>query len=314
MQVVVLAAGYHGNTTTLVDVSPYKHAGPGGSGAPSWVRTVTLPAPGRDPRGGPETGSAAELANAIGALTAAGEPPAAFLAEVIPSCAGQVVLPDGFLAEAYAQIRAAGGVAIADEVQTGLGRVGTHWWGFETHHVVPDIVTLGKPIGNGHPLGAVVTTPELARAFANGMEYFSTFGGNPVSCAAGLAVLDVLAAENLREQAREVGSYLLAGLQGLVVRHPLAGEARGFGLFLGLELVRERGSREPAGMEAAAIANRMQDRGILLSTDGPHHNVLKLKPPLCFTRQDADQLLDSLDQVLGEDFQRQRHPAGSSPQ
>jgi 4-aminobutyrate aminotransferase-like enzyme len=210
-------------------------------------------------------------------------------------------LPAGFLAEAYHRTRAAGGVCIADEVQVGLGRVGTHCWGFETQQVVPDIVTLGKPIGNGHPLGAVVTTPEIAAAFANGMEYFNTFGGNPVSCAAGLAVLDVMESEGLQQNARDVGAYLLEGLRGLVARHPVAGDARGLGLFVGLELVRDRGTLAPAGSEAGYAANRMRDRGILLSTDGPYHNVLKIKPPMCFTRADADRLVETLDRILSED-------------
>jgi 4-aminobutyrate aminotransferase-like enzyme len=220
------------------------------------------------------------------------------------SCGGQIVLPGGFLAAAYRRMRAAGGVCIADEVQVGLGRVGTHWWGFETQGVVPDIVTMGKPIGNGHPLGAVVTTPEIAQAFANGMEFFSTFGGNPVSCAAGLAVLDVMEAEELRAHAVAVGARLLDGLRGLVDRHPVAGDARGLGLFQGLELVKSRETLEPAGEAASYVANRMRERGILLSTDGPFHNVLKLKPPLCFSAADADRLVDALDRVLSEDYLR----------
>ena len=162
----------------------------------------------------------------------------------------------------------------------------------------PDIVTLGKPIGNGHPMGAVVTTPEIAASFANGMEYFNTFGGNPVSCAVGLAVLDVIRDEGLQENARNTGDYLLEGLRGLSERHPLIGDVRGQGLFLGFELVRDRETREPAAAEAAALVNQMKDRGILLSTDGPLHNVIKIKPPLVFTCADADFLLDHLDAVL----------------
>ncbi len=214
------------------------------------------------------------------------------------------MLPAGLLTEVYARIRAAGGVCIADEVQVGFGRVGTHFWGFETQGVVPAIVTMGKPIGNGHPLGVVGTTPEIPASFANGMEYFNTFGGNPVSCAAGLAVLEVMEAETLQQNAREVGGHLLEGLRGLVVRHPIAGDARGLGLFLGLELVRNRETLEPAGAEASYVANRMRERGILLSTDGPYHNVLKIKPPLCFTRADADRLVDALDRTLSEDYPR----------
>jgi len=305
---VVVDVGYHGNTTTLLDVSPYKHDGPGGAGPPPWVRKIPLP---DDYRGSFRRGDAAAglkyaaaVSAGIDALTANGEPPAAFLAESILSCGGQVVLPQGFLTEAYARIRAAGGVAIADEVQVGLGRVGSHFWAFETQGVVPDIVTMGKPLGNGHPLGAVVTTAEIARAFANGMEYFNTFGGNPVSCAAGLAVLDVIEAEGLQQGAREVGALLLHGLGELVARHPIAGDTRGLGLFAGLELVRNRDTREPAGEEASYVANRMRERGFLLSTDGPWHNVLKLKPPLCITRNDVSDLIEALDRVLAEDYLR----------
>jgi len=305
---VVVDAAYHGNSTTLVDVSPYKHDGPGGAGPPAWVEKIPLPDPyrGRWRRGDSEAGPnyAAAVTDAIAALTGRGEAPAAFLTESIPSCGGQIVLPERFLAAAFARIRAAGGVAIADEVQVGLGRVGTHFWGFETQGVVPDIVTMGKPLGNGFPLGAVVTTPEIATAFANGMEYFSTFGGNPVACAAGLAVLDVLEAEDLQANARAVGAHLLHGLGELVARHPIAGDARGLGLFLGLELVRNRETLEPAGEEASYAANRMRDCGVLLSTDGPFHNVLKIKPPLCFTRADAERLVETLDRILSEDYLR----------
>jgi 4-aminobutyrate aminotransferase-like enzyme len=164
--------------------------------------------------------------------------------------------------------------------------------------VIPDIVTMGKPLGNGHPVGAVVTTPDIAAAFNNGMEYFNTFGGNPVSCAAGLAVLRVIDSEGLRDQARKVGGHLLLGLRELVSRHPMAGDARGMGLFLGLELVRDRETREPAGREASTAANLLRDQGILLSTDGPGHNVLKIKPPLPFAIADADRMVEALDRVL----------------
>lgn len=307
---VVVDVGYHGNSTTLIEVSPYKHDGPGGSGPPAWVRKVPMPDDYRGAfrRGDPEAGRkfAASVSEAVRGLAAAGESVAAFLAESLLSCGGQIVLPDEFLAEAYSRIRAAGGVCIADEVQVGFGRVGSHFWGFETQGVVPDIVTLGKPIGNGHPLGAVVTTPEIARAFDNGMEYFNTFGGNPVSCAAGLAVLEVMESEGLQQNAREVGAHLLDGLRGLVARHAIAGDARGLGLFVGLELVRSRETLAPADREASYAVNRMRDRGILLSTDGPHHNVIKIKPPLCFARADAERLVDTLDRILAEEYLRAR--------
>jgi 4-aminobutyrate aminotransferase-like enzyme len=226
---------------------------------------------------------------------------AAFIAESVLGCGGQIVLPDGYLAEAYKHVRAAGGICIADEVQVGFGRVGTHFWGFETQGVVPDIVTMGKPIGNGHPLGAVVTTPEIADAFANGMEYFNTFGGNPVSCAVGLAVLDVIEQEGLQAHALRVGNRLMTGLRHLMPRYPLIGDVRGLGLFVGIELVLDRERKLPAGDHASYVANRMRDHGILISTDGPDHNVLKLKPPIVFDEQDADRLVATLDKVLAED-------------
>jgi hypothetical protein len=251
-----------------------------------------------DPHAGMKYAQA--VREAVGKIRQAGRRPAAFLAESILSCGGQVLLPPGYLAEAYRHVRAAGGVCIADEVQVGLGRVGRHWWAFEAQGVVPDIVTMGKPLGNGHPLGAVVTTPEIAERFANGMEYFSTFGGNPVSCVVGSAVLDVIENEGLRERAVTTGDYLLARLRELSGRHLLAGDSRGAGLFIGVELVTDREQRTPAGREAAYVANRMRDRGVLLSTDGPHNNVLKIKPPLCFTQSDADFLVDTMEAVLSE--------------
>jgi len=217
--VIVVEGAYHGNTSTLIDVSPYKHDGPGGAGAPAWVHKIPMPdvyrGRYRKDEAAPGERYATFVAEAVGRIRARGTQPAAFLCESILSTAGQIVLPDGFLTSAYGYVRKAGGVCIADEVQTGFGRVGSHFWAFETQGVVPDIVTMGKPMGNGHPIGAVVTTPEIAAAFANGMEYFSTYGGNPVSCAIGLAVLDVIADEGLQSNARKVGRALLVGLREL---------------------------------------------------------------------------------------------------
>jgi 4-aminobutyrate aminotransferase-like enzyme len=186
-------------------------------------------------------------------------------------------------------------------VQVGFGRLGTHFWGFETQSAVPEIVVLGKPIGNGFPLAAVVTTPEIAANFNNGMEFFSTFGGNPVACAAGLAVLDVLEEEHLQENALRVGNYLIAQLKSLQEKHALIGDVRGSGLFLGLDLVLDRETREPAPRQASYVVNRLRDRGILTGTDGPHHNVLKLRPPLIFSQADADLFVATLDDILAED-------------
>ncbi|MBC7775869.1 MAG: aminotransferase class III-fold pyridoxal phosphate-dependent enzyme, partial [Phycisphaerae bacterium] len=193
---------------------------------------------------------------------------------------------------------------IADEVQTGCGRHGKHFWAFEDHGVVPDIVTIGKPIGNGHPLGVVVTTQAIAEAFANGMEYFNTFGGNPVSCAIGLEVLRVIQDEGLQQNALETGDYLRRGLEQLISQFPIIGDVRGPGLFLGFELVKDPETLRPAASEATYLANRMRELGILMSTDGPFHNVLKIKPPMVFCKKDADFLLGKLERVLGEDVMR----------
>ena len=306
--VVVLDGAYHGNTQGLVDVSPYKSEGPGGQGLPAWARKAPMPDDYRGlyRRDNPARGTkfAGHVREAFAELKAANVRPAAFLCESLLSCGGQIALPPGYLAAAYAHARAAGAVCIADEVQVGFGRVGESFWGFETQGVVPDIVTLGKPIGNGHPLGAVVTTPEIAAAFANGMEYFNTFGGNPVSCEIGLAVLDVIRDERLQERARAVGGRLKDGLRHLADRHPAVGDVRGLGLFLGIELVRDRVARSPAAEAASYVVERMKDHGILLSTDGPEHNVIKMKPPLTFSEADADRALVAFDRVLSEDFVR----------
>jgi 4-aminobutyrate aminotransferase-like enzyme/Ser/Thr protein kinase RdoA (MazF antagonist)/murein DD-endopeptidase MepM/ murein hydrolase activator NlpD len=303
--VIVLEHAYHGHTTTLIDISPYKFDGPGGRGRKPWVHVAPIP---DDYRGAYRRGDAhagAKYAQRVGEIIAEIKKQdrglAAFIAETLPSVAGQIVFPPGYLAETYRQVRAAGGVCIADEVQVGFGRVGTHFWAFETQGVVPDIVVFGKPIGNGFPLAAVVTTQEIADSFANGMEFFSTFGGNPVACAAGLAVLEVVEEERLQERALESGKYLFAGLEVLQQRHALIGDVRGSGLFLGVDLVEDRESRAAAPAQASYIVNRLRERGILTGTDGPHHNVLKLRPPLVFSESDADVFLSTLDSILGED-------------
>ena len=225
---------------------------------------------------------------------------AAYIAETLPSVGGQIVFPPGYLQEVYKHVRAAGAVCIADEVQVGFGRLGTHFWGFETQGAVPDIVVLGKPIGNAFPLAAVVTTKDIASSFANGMEFFSTFGGNPVACAVGLAVLDVLEEEKLQENALRVGTHLMRGLQKLQQRHALIGDVRGSGLFLGVDLVVDRNTREAAPLQASYVVNRLRERGILTGTDGPFHNVIKLRPPLVFAEKDADLFVKTLDAILQE--------------
>ena len=301
---VVVDGAYHGHTRQLIGLSPYKFDGPGGAGPPGSTHVVPLPCGYRGPykHDDPEIGSryAAHVADACSTISYRGAKVAAFICESILGCGGQVVLPPGYLAQAYRHARAAGGLCIADEVQVGFGRVGTHMWAFETQGVVPDIVTLGKPIGNGHPLSAVITTAEIADAFANGMEYFNTFGGNPVSCRIGSAVLDVLEEQDLRRNALETGAALLRDLSALRGDHEIIGEARGLGLFVGIELVRNRETLDPAAEAASYIAERMRDHGILISTDGPLHNVLKIKPPMVFGPTEADRLVQTLDGILGE--------------
>lgn len=294
---IVLEGGYHGNLSSLVEISSYKFDGPGGEGPGAFVEKAPSPDGYRHPgTTGPEFARGVE--RAARALAGRDAPPAAFIAESILSCGGQVEPPAGYLRAAYAHARKAGALCIADEVQTGFGRVGHHMWSFELQGVTPDIVTMGKPIGNGFPLGAVVTTRAIADAFSNGMEYFNTYGGNPVSCAAGLAVLDTIEREGLREHARDVGEYLKQGFRALAERHPLIGDVRGQGLFLGLEFVRDPETLEPADREASWIVNRMKGLGVLLSTDGPLHNVIKIKPPLAFGRVHADEVLEKLALVL----------------
>jgi len=302
---IMVDGAYHGNTQALIDISPYKHDGPGGRGAPAWAHKVVMPDGYRGPHKGTgaATGTryAAYVAEAVRRIQSRGEGLAGFICESMLGCGGQIVLPDNYLAEAFGYVRRAGGLCIVDEVQVGFGRAGSHFWAFETQNVVPDIVTLGKPIGNGHPLAAVITTAEIADAFANGMEYFNTFGGNPVSCAIGMAVLDVIENEKLQENARRVGKHLLTGLRELMERHPLVGDVRGLGLYAGVELVTDRRTLEPATEQADYVINRLRDHGILISTDGPLENVLKLKPPIVFSEKNADQVVAVLDKVLGED-------------
>jgi 4-aminobutyrate aminotransferase-like enzyme/Ser/Thr protein kinase RdoA (MazF antagonist) len=305
LHTIVVDHAYHGNLSSLIEISAYKFDGPGGSGAAPHIHKVAMPDVYRglykasDPEAGKKY--AGEVRAAVKKLRQAGEKPAVFICESLPGVGGQIVLPENYLKEAYRYVREAGGVCIADEVQVGFGRVGTHFWGFETQGVTPDIVTFGKPIGNGHPLAAVVTTPEIAASFSTGMEYFNTFGGNPVSCAAGLAVLDVIGDEKLQENSLKVGSRLKVGLKALIEKYRVIGDVRGMGLFIGIELVKDRESLEPAKEEAAVIVERMKEKGVLLSVDGPLHNVLKIKPPIVFNEENADFVVHTLDEVLSED-------------
>lgn len=301
-EIIVIDGAYHGNLSSLVAISPYKFDGPGGQGAPPYVHKVMTPDPYRGPYrySDKKAGEKYALAvkEAIENINSQGKKLVAFIAESIMGCAGQILFPPGYLKKAFELVRQAGGVCIADEVQVGFGRVGDYFWGFEIQEVVPDIVTLGKPIGNGHPLGAVITNQEIAQAFVTGMEYFNTYGGNPVSCAAGLAVLEAIEEEDLQENARRVGAYLKSELKELQKKHRLIGDVRGMGLFLGVELVRNRETLEPATEEARLVIEYMKELGVLVSTDGPFQNVIKIKPPLIFNEHNANQLIEALDLSL----------------
>tara|TARA_Y100000590_G_scaffold465834_1_gene639303 strand:+ start:3313 stop:4608 length:1296 start_codon:yes stop_codon:yes gene_type:complete len=299
-ETIVFGSAYHGHTEALIEISPYKFNGPGGNGAPDFVHTIPRPDPFRGRYRGPDSarGYLSELKKIIHQLKKNGQRIGAMVAEPVMGCGGQIILPKGFLKEAIERVRHAGGLYIADEVQIGFGRMGSHFWGIETEKVVPDIITIGKSMGNGHPLSAVITTRKIADRFHNGMEYFNSFGGNPVSCAVGRAVLEVIQGENLQKQALDVGNHLSNLLAKLKERHYLIGDVRGRGLFLGVELNRDLTTLEPAAAEAEQVINKMKEKGILLSTDGPDHNVIKIKPPLVFNKENAHFLSETLDHIL----------------
>ena len=297
--VCVMDHGYHGHTTATMELSPYKFRQAGAPPKPAWVHVTTQPDVVRGEHRG--EGAAARYEQQVRAQIAAahekGGGIAAYLCECLPSVGGQLELPEGFLRAAYEATRAAGGLCVADDVQTALWRTGDHAFGFERHGVVPDVLVLGKPLGNGFPLGAVVTTREVAASFAEGPEFFSTFGGSTVAMAAGNAVLDVLEGEGLAENARTVGGELLGALRELQTRHDCIGDVRGRGFFLGVELVEEDGESPARGL-ASATKNMLRERRALIGTDGPHDNVLKIRPPMTFDQAAADRLVTELDRAL----------------
>ncbi len=302
--IITVDHAYHGHLSSLIDVSPYKFAGKGGEGKQAHVKVAEMPDlyRGRYRYGDEHAGReyAEDVRSQVAELAADGRRPALFFSEGILGTGGQLSLPEGYLREAYAHVRAAGGLCLADEVQVGFGRVGSHMWAHELQNVTPDIVTMGKPIGNGHPMAAVVTTEAIAASFANGMEYFNTFGGNPVSAEIGLAVLDVIRDERLMHHCRVVGDRLMDGARALAGKHAIIGDVRGHGLFNGIELVRDRETLEPAARELDFVIAEMKRKyRILLSSEGPHHNVLKVKPPAPFSADDCDYFLNALDETLG---------------
>ena len=297
--VIVSDFAYHGNSKTIAEISS---AFPGPEGVGKDVRVVTVPNLYRLRPGVTEADAAAayaaDVAAAIESLAADGLKPAALLVDTIFSCEGLPDVPAGYLEQAVALVREAGGLYIADEVQPGFGRTGTGMWGYQQYDVTPDIVTMGKPMGNGHPLAGVVVRPDLLDAFGQQAMYFNTFGGNPVSCAVGIAVLEVIERENLMENARVVGDYARDGLRELANKHDIIGDVRGPGFFFGADMVRDRATREPATEETGAIVNGMRERGVLISRTGYADNVLKIRPPMPFSKENADHLLSALDDTL----------------
>ncbi|GIL48167.1 hypothetical protein Vafri_4859 [Volvox africanus] len=293
--IAVMGGAYHGHTSALIQVSPYKFWGQGGTGRQPHVHVVPCP----DPYRGDNLDGRAAARAALAAAARAGGQLGAFLCESVLSCGGQVVLPQGYLKELYDELRSAGVLLVADEVQCGFGRCGRAFWGFQTQGVAPDIVTMGKPIGNGYPLAALATTRELAAAFsAPGMEYFNTYGGSTAAVAAGLAVLRVIQRDGLQHHAQRVGEFILSGLRRLRATYEVVGDVRGLGLFLGIEIVRDKASKRHAPATARWLKERMKARRVLLSTDGPYDNVLKIKPPLVFGIREAEMLLGQLSEVL----------------
>ena len=290
--IVVMEGAYHGHTGMLIDLSPYKFRGPGGKGvAEDWVHVAPVPDIFRD--------NSRDYLNEFEGIVRDARPIAGFIVESMLSCAGQIPFPQGYLAKSFELIRSVGGLCIADEVQVGFGRLGSKMWAFEEHDVIPDIVVMGKPIGNGHPMAAVFTTNEIADSF-KGMEFFSTFGGNPVSCAIGMAVLDVIEEKNLIENSKLMGELFIDGLTKLKNRYEIIGDIRGKGLFLGIELVKNRSSLEPAPKEAKLLVDGMLSKNILLSIDGPRKNVIKIKPPMVISKEDVDRTIKSLNEVFSD--------------
>lgn len=302
--IIVLDHAYHGTSTVAIEMSPYKFDSKGGFGQMPWIHKAINPDLYRGPFKYEDTHAgekyAADVQRIIDDLKKEDKAPAAFICETLLGVGGQIPLPKNYLKTVYEYVRASGGVCIADEVQVGFGRIGDHFWGFELQDVVPDIVVLGKPIGNGHPLAAVVVTEKIADAFNNGLEYFNTFGGNPVSMVTGLTVLDVIQDEEMQQHALEVGQHLMNGLKELMAKHPIISDVRGHGLFIGAEMVKDRTTMEPAIPEIDIVVEKMKANGYLLSTDGPLHNVLKIKPPMPFSKQNADEMVKLLAIALSE--------------
>lgn len=301
-EVIVTQHAYHGHTSNLIAMSPYKYNGPGGSGKENWIHEIVNPDDYRGEFKKDDKKAAIKYAQQLKSLLDnRGDKIAAFFAETYPSVAGQIIPPKGYLKNAYQILRAHDVLCIADEVQTGFGRLGKYFWAFEEQEVIPDIVVLGKPIANGYPMGAVIVKEEVANRFDNGMEFFSTFGGNPVACAAAKAVLEEVESEGLQANAEEMGSLIINGLKNLQKQFSIIGDVRGMGLFIGIEFVLDE-NLTPATKQAKYIVERLKEKKILTGTDGPFNNVLKLRPPMIINKQDVDYFLNCFAQILNESF------------
>lgn len=299
-QTIVLDGAYHGHLTSLIEISPYKFNGPGGAGVGENVHVAPAPDSfrGKYRRAKASSQYVKEIERIVQKLKKENKTISSFISEAILGCGGQIIPPKYFFKNSYDLIKKNKGLCIADEVQIGFGRTGSHFWGFETQKVLPDIVTIGKSMGNGHPISALITTRNIANSFNNGMEYFNSFGGNPVSCAIGHAVLEIIEEEELQKNAFQVGKILMDLLNQLKSRHSIIGDVRGRGLFLGIELVNNPKELKPLGKTASDVVNKMKDYGVLLSTDGPDNNVIKIKPPMVFNEENAYFLAENLDLVF----------------
>lgn len=298
---IVLDGAYHGHLTSLIEISPYKYKGAGGSSPPPYVHEVPMPDQFRGKFRGKNSSSnyLNEFKKTLLEIKKNNQNPA-FIFESFMGCGGQIPLPSNFIKKAHTLVHENGGICIADEIQIGFGRLGKNFWGFEYHGLEPDIVTVGKSMGNGHPLSAVITTREIAEHFNNGMEYFNSFGGNPVSSTIGHEVLKIIKDEDLQKNAKNVGSYLKGMLLELQKDYSLIGNVRGEGLFLGIEIVNSNGSLEPLAKVAKYIVNEMKKKRALLSTDGPDENVIKIKPPIVFNEQNADFIVENLRSIISK--------------
>jgi len=296
---IVMEHAYHGNSMVVTELSTAEYPA---SERPDYLVAVEPPNPYRGVYRSGELALGAKYAALVGgaieSLSDRGHRPAMFLCDSIFDSNGALTAPKGYFHKVYEQVRAAGGLCVADEVQSGLCRLGDHMWGFQDSGVIPDIVTMGKPIGDGHPLAAVVTTPAIAEEFSRKFHYFNTFGGNPVSTAVGLAVLDVIEQEKILQNVRHTGSFLGEKLKKLAGKHELIGDVRGKGLFHGVEIVLDQATREPGAAEAQQIREYLRGNGVLLSTTGPLNNVIKIRPPMVFSRSNAELLLEKLTQAL----------------